>query len=210
MIDDFESTDIIKKRLINILPLANQGGILSSVNERLRFLKYVPGNKFETHMDGRFSREIGGLEETSVFTIQIYLSEGFLGGETIFYDDNFWKDGKFKCEPKKGRIAIFRQYGFLHCGATVFQGTKYTIRTDIMYRRVVDTDVSIVKDSDQVCGFCESPLFFKECKTKFEKVPSCKCPHTYGIGYETFPCIACSKMTSYKDLEESKSKCQII
>jgi len=204
MIDDYESAELIKSRIINILPFANQGGVLSSVNERFRFLKYSPGNEFKTHMDGRFSRTIRNYEETSVFTMHIYLNESSKGGETIFYDDKFFENGMFYCEPKRGRLAIFRQYGFLHCGAPVTEGIKYTVRSDIMYRKLEKSDLLNDKIAEIKCGMCESDLFYKHCRAGKEKVPSCKCSHIYGNSFERFPCIFCQKSSSFSEIDDSK------
>ena len=44
-------------------------------NERLRFLKYGPGEYFMPHMDGTYMRPDGS--ERSYITIQLYLNEGF-------------------------------------------------------------------------------------------------------------------------------------
>ena len=205
MIDDFDSAELIKERIINILPIVNQGGVLSNVNERFRFLKYSPGGDFKTHMDGRFSRQIGNFEETSVFTIHIYLSEGTKGGETVFYDDTFFEKGSFFCEPKKGRLAIFRQYGFYHCGAAVVEGTKYTVRTDIMYRKFNESDLPNLKSAEVICGMCDSKVMYKKCRAGGEKVPSCKCSHIYNESFNTFPCIYCHQSSSMKDLDDDKN-----
>ncbi len=33
-----------------------KGALYSGMNERFRFLKYTPGNKFTVHCDGRFPK----------------------------------------------------------------------------------------------------------------------------------------------------------
>jgi len=101
---------------------------------------------------------------------------------------------------------LFRQYGFLHCGAPVISGTKYTVRTDIMYRKHVENDSSLdVSKLD--CGLCQSKLFWKECTAGNEKVPSCNCSHIYGNAVDTFPCLICDEDTSFKDIaNEDQSK----
>ncbi|CAF5129734.1 unnamed protein product, partial [Rotaria sp. Silwood1] len=53
------------------------------LNERLRFLRYDPGQYFEPHMDGEFHRNDGSNEQ-SFITIQLYLNEGYKGGATTF------------------------------------------------------------------------------------------------------------------------------
>lgn len=87
MADDFETAEYLFKRCKNLVPRACEGGLLLSINERLRFLKYdEPGNNFVKHCDGSFPRN---TYEKSVITIQFYLNEDMEGGETTFFDDCF-------------------------------------------------------------------------------------------------------------------------
>ena len=37
--------------------------------------------------------------------------------------------------PKVGRVLIFHQKGLLHSGAVVTRGIKYSMRTDVMYKK---------------------------------------------------------------------------
>jgi len=55
----------------------------------------------------------------------IYLNDDFKGGETKFND--------LIVAPKKGTALIFYHY-LEHEGSEVIEGTKYVLRTDIMYR----------------------------------------------------------------------------
>jgi hypothetical protein len=48
---------------------------------RLRFLRYDPGQYFKPHCDGSYMRDNG---ECSYITVQLYLNEGFKGGNTTF------------------------------------------------------------------------------------------------------------------------------
>jgi hypothetical protein len=38
-----------------------------------------------------------------------------------------------------GRVLIFQHKGLIHSGEPVTAGTKYTMRTDIMYERMLPT-----------------------------------------------------------------------
>jgi prolyl 4-hydroxylase len=182
MIDDFKASSMIFERIQNILPLFNEGGMLSSVNERFRILKYNKDGKFETHYDGLFPRDLDEYSERSVFTLHIYLNEGSNGGETIFYHNKLFEGGEFKCIPKKGRIAIFRQTEFAHCGAVVDDGLKYTVRTDIMYR---DVSENLFTKS---CQLCKSDYQLYQCNG--HKFPYCKCPNALNSCYY---CVTCDK-----------------
>ena len=101
---------------------------VSCLNERLRFLRYDPGQKFEPHMDGVYRREDGS--ETSYVTVQLYLNEGFEGGSTTFLGST--DDDRLECVPKTGRVLIF-EHRLLHEGSALIKGRKYAVRTDVMY-----------------------------------------------------------------------------
>lgn len=57
-----------------------------------------------------------------------------LGGATSFMDGFSAKDA-VRVFPKTGSLLIFQQRNLFHAGDDVFQGVKYTVRTDIMYRK---------------------------------------------------------------------------
>lgn len=92
------------------------------LNEQFRFYKYQPGQQFKKHRDQSYIRN---SREASYFTFMIYLNDGFKGGATIFND--------LVIEPKKGSALIFYHY-FEHAGSEVLEGTKYVLRTDIMFK----------------------------------------------------------------------------
>lgn len=80
----------------------------------------------------------------SFYTLHLYPNESdraapgawIEGGATRFHDMS-WDDSKyFDVEPKVGRILIFQHRGLLHSGDDVTKGTKLTLRTDLMYKKV--------------------------------------------------------------------------
>jgi hypothetical protein len=91
------------------------------LNERFRFYRYDPGERFAPHTDGCFRRNNG---QESLLTIMIYLNEGCEGGETNF--------GDVQIVPKAGMALIFDHY-LLNEGAAVLSGRKYVLRSDVMY-----------------------------------------------------------------------------
>lgn len=104
------------------------------LNERFRYYRYTKGQKFDWHFDGPFTRENG---ESSKLTFMIYLNDAFVGGETVF---NLKRNGVVRDSdpvlrvfPIAGTALVFR-HNVLHTGAMVFDGVKYAIRTDVMYR----------------------------------------------------------------------------
>ncbi|WP_196893880.1 2OG-Fe(II) oxygenase [Aureivirga marina] len=93
------------------------------VNEQFRFYKYDIGERFNKHRDGRFVRN---ENEESRLTLMIYLNEEFEGGETEF--------DTFSVQPKTGTALIFL-HEIKHKGCKVTEGTKYALRTDIMFEK---------------------------------------------------------------------------
>ncbi|GAD95062.1 hypothetical protein ANI_1_1754184 [Paecilomyces variotii No. 5] len=78
-------------------------------------------------------------EEEEMFT-NIDHSGKLLGGATSFHpfimgsDDG--DDGGLRVFPKTGSVLLFQQRNLCHAGDDVYRGVKYTIRTEIMYRKV--------------------------------------------------------------------------
>lgn len=97
-----------------------QGQQAVGLPKDLRFYKYSPGQRFKMHKDGPWME--GGL--TSRLTFLVYLNENFIGGETDFRD--------FKIPPRTGRALLF-VHDTWHEGATVERGSKYVLRSDVLY-----------------------------------------------------------------------------
>ncbi|KYQ89574.1 hypothetical protein DLAC_09529 [Tieghemostelium lacteum] len=111
-----------------------------SLNERLRFLRYGPGQEFKTHMDGQYQRERGPrVGDRSYVTVQLYLNEGMKGGETTFFETYADCDNNngIPVIPKMGSVLIF-QHDILHEGSILKKGIKYVMRTDVMYTQKKD------------------------------------------------------------------------
>mmetsp|Transcript_5372 Transcript_5372/g.8261 ORF Transcript_5372/g.8261 Transcript_5372/m.8261 type:complete len:291 (+) Transcript_5372:267-1139(+) len=104
------------------------------LNERLRFMKYTKGHFFAPHQDIAFTRgsEFGDEKagETSHITVQIYLNDKFKGGTTRFVCGQRYYD----VQPRKGSALIF-DHDLLHEATLVTRGQKYSVRTDIMFKR---------------------------------------------------------------------------
>ena len=105
------------------------------LNERMRFLRYTGGQYFKQHQDGSYSTPDG--EERSHYTLHLYLndSEEMTGGATVFYSDD--DKTEYKVQPKVGRVLIFQHEELFHSGEDVDGGVKYTLRTDLMFKREV-------------------------------------------------------------------------
>ncbi len=115
----------------------------SRLNERLRFLKYTPGMYFREHCDGSYVTPDGA--EMSFLTIHIYLNgsdvkEGELpleGGATRFFSPSM-KD-HYDVNPRTGSCLVFQHRDLIHSGEEVDSGTKFTLRTDVVYKKVDST-----------------------------------------------------------------------
>ena len=112
------------------------------LNERLRILRYDPGEYFKPHMDGNYMRE-DGSNERSLCTVMLYLNTGggvdYEGGETNFVPNyrSLMAEGRdaVGLTPTVGDVLVF-SHPVLHEGAAVTKGRKYAMRTDVMYTEV--------------------------------------------------------------------------
>lgn len=91
------------------------------LNERLRFYRYDPGERFAWHVDGPFRRENG---EHSQLTVIVYLNEGFSGGETAFTE---------RIVPAQRGMALIFRHELPHEGRPIASGRKYVLRSDVMF-----------------------------------------------------------------------------
>jgi len=94
-------------------------------NERFRCYRYAPGQRFAPHFDGAFIRD---ERQRSLLTLMVYLNEDFTGGATAFHD---WD---VRVVPRTGMALLFQHF-LLHEGCELIAGTKYVLRSDVMYER---------------------------------------------------------------------------
>lgn len=127
ILDDVELARRLWQRAQEFLPGRMRNWQATGFNERFRFYRYDPGQKFAPHWDGCFRRDNG---EQSQLTFMVYLNDDFAGGHTKFYLDN--GTPRLEVQPERGMALVFvhRQ---LHKGAPVVRGRKYVLRTDVMY-----------------------------------------------------------------------------
>ncbi|KAK5943475.1 hypothetical protein PMZ80_004482 [Knufia obscura] len=121
---------------------------MTRLNERLRFLKYTKGMYFREHCDGSYVTPDG--EERSLLTVHIYLNgqgaagkeveeslkdheKPLKGGATRFFR---FGNNTYDVNPATGACLVFQHRGLRHSGEEVEQGCKFTLRTDVMYRKV--------------------------------------------------------------------------
>jgi Rps23 Pro-64 3,4-dihydroxylase Tpa1-like proline 4-hydroxylase len=121
------------EKIKSYIPIEFEGNQVSCLNERLSFLKYLPGEYFKPHQDGYYIRPDNS--EMSYITVQIYLNDldEKDGGETTFIEDVYNKIYKnYSVIPKVGRVLLF-EHDIEHEGSILKNGLKYCIRTDVMY-----------------------------------------------------------------------------
>ena len=119
---DFNLANELWQQLGSFAPQEIGESYAIGLNELFRFYKYTPGQQFKKHRDQSYIRN---SREASYFTFMIYLNDDFKGGATVFND--------LVVQPLKGSALIFYHY-LEHEGSEVLEGTKYVLRTDIMYR----------------------------------------------------------------------------
>jgi hypothetical protein len=130
IIDSHLFAQELLNRIQHILPSTFMERKITRINERMRFLRYDQGDYFKPHYDGSYTTPDG--KHRTLITVQIYLNEGFIGGETTFLDTDAGKD--CRVIPTTGGILLFEHH-LLHEGSTLLDAKKrkYTIRCDVLY-----------------------------------------------------------------------------
>src|SRR5262249_39134554 len=119
MTDDFALAALIWERARGRLPVFLDGRQAIAMNERFRYYRYLPGERFAWHADAPFWRPNG--EVSQLFFI-MYLNDDFIGGETAVM--------KSLIASKRG-MALFFLHELLHENRPVLAETKYIMRTDV-------------------------------------------------------------------------------
>jgi len=122
--DDPETARELFKRLRPHLPEQMPGLKLVGLNERLRMYRYRAGQRFEPHMDHWYRPS---ENQITLHTILVYFNDDFEGGETRFLEQV-----EQTVIPQAGMVAIF-QHKIRHEGRPVLRGTKYAMRSDVIY-----------------------------------------------------------------------------
>lgn len=122
--DEFSLAHSLYNRLSENLPARLNDWAVAGLNERFRFYRYQLGQYFKWHKDDFFVRN---ESEVSLLTLLIFLNSDFEGGATEFQWD--------RVQPETGMALIF-PHKMRHQGAEIVRGSKYVLRTDVMYRKV--------------------------------------------------------------------------
>lgn len=139
-------TQILTNRIEEYVPTTMFGNWWSfcGLNETLRFCKYTSGQHFSPHSDSKFVRNVN---EQSFLTCMIYLNDVLLenGGSTRFLDrqiNGTQQPTVLKSiQPEQGMAIVF-PHSLYHDGQMLLSGSKYILRSDVMYRKEPDSDQS--------------------------------------------------------------------
>ena len=126
MMDDVELAKTLWQRAADFMPTEIESQSVTGLNSRFRYYRYTGSESFAPHYDG--SVRVG--ESTSKLTFLVYLANVAKGGATRFYDDDL--KISHSIQPRLGSALIF-EHAILHEGVAVEDGTKYVLRTDVMY-----------------------------------------------------------------------------
>ena len=97
---------------------------LVGLNDRLRMYRYQSGQRFDPHMDHWYQPN---EHQITLHSILVYFNDDFDGGETRFQEQI-----EETIAPKCGMAVIF-QHKIRHEGCLVRRGTKYAMRSDVIY-----------------------------------------------------------------------------
>jgi len=106
----------------------------AKVSAEFRICKYTEGHSFGVHVD--LSKRFG--DSQSHYTLMIYLNEDFEGGATEFLQSQIIEPPVVTrtIVPAQGALLLFPQDAddLPHRGTEVTLGTKYILRTDLLFR----------------------------------------------------------------------------
>lgn len=149
-----KQNDALFARVKHLLPQEFGQDRLFGINRRWRLYRYNEGNVYRKHLDGAWPasgvREEQGRKEylydaygggtRSRLTFIVYLNDDFEGGETTFFVPQPSLEGALESRPVRPRVgcATVFPHGdtgvpLLHEGSSVTKGTKYLLRTDVVY-----------------------------------------------------------------------------
>lgn len=120
--DDNLANDLWLK-LKAFVPSLIGSSVAIGLNEMFRIYRYETGQRFKMHRDGSYERNDS---EFSILSFLVYLNDDFKGGETEFRKIT-------TVTPKTGTALVFH-HPVRHEGKEISSGTKYVLRTDVMYR----------------------------------------------------------------------------
>ena len=148
---DSQLLDAVYDRVKSFLPqfIGEPGNVVAGLNARWRIYRYTPGSIYRPHIDGAWPGSKmtsdgkylydGFGDRWSKLTFLIRLNDNFEGGETTYFTparDLGFLDATPVC-PRLGDCLVFPhgacEGSILHEGSPVLEGSKYVIRTEVLY-----------------------------------------------------------------------------
>ncbi len=151
--DDPALAEALFARLRPLLPeqLVDAQGLrwrLHGLNPRFRYCRYREGQRFCIHQDGAYA-PAPGLR--SRLTCMLYLNDAaaFCGGRTRYYAERTPDAASLgEVSPEAGTAIVF-DHALWHDGEAVTAGTKYVMRTDVLY---ACEEALAAAAPDAICG----------------------------------------------------------
>lgn len=114
--------------LHTIPPQLDDMDIVSLVEQRTACMRYSEGEYFGLHTDSPFVARDGAMTKLSLV---LYLNDDYIGGETLF------PDLALEVRPEVGKILLFPPT-LHHMSKPISRGTKYIVRSEVLYRPFSD------------------------------------------------------------------------
>jgi len=147
---DDATNDALFERCAPLFPEGVFGGKALGLNARWRLYKYGPQDIFRLHTDGswpgsKVDPSTGGIvrdaygDRWSQLTWVLYLNDDFEGGQTSFFSQRRGRQIEHAGDvpARAGSVLCFwhgeHPQSPLHEGGLVTQGTKYIVRSDVLY-----------------------------------------------------------------------------
>jgi predicted 2-oxoglutarate/Fe(II)-dependent dioxygenase YbiX len=129
VLDDEELAAQLWPRVAPFVP--HIGGAAVALNPRFRLCRYRNGQSFCIHRDGPY---VPSATRRSRLTCQVYLNDGagMTGGRTRFYGSPRDTEPQVAVTPAAGAAILF-DHGLWHDGEPVTAGTKWVLRTDVLF-----------------------------------------------------------------------------
>mmetsp|Transcript_85861 Transcript_85861/g.166497 ORF Transcript_85861/g.166497 Transcript_85861/m.166497 type:complete len:292 (-) Transcript_85861:1029-1904(-) len=138
MVEDASFAALMEERLAGQVPAAlADGRAFRGIRNTFLVSKYEPGQYFAPHFDGRHGRWLedkGMGAASSEFTVVLYLSDDFTGGETHYLTGQGSEVAtNVAAKPPCGCAVIHRQGTVMHGGGEVLAGTKHIMQFLLYY-----------------------------------------------------------------------------
>jgi hypothetical protein len=134
-VEDTEFAAVMKARLNDKVPATlADGRRFGGVGSNFLVSRYVAGQYFAPHFDGRGSGGFSLKGHMAEFTVVLYLSDDFVGGATHYLEGQGSEvNQSVALRPGLGCAAIHRQGTVLHSGGALHEGTKYIMQFFLYY-----------------------------------------------------------------------------